>query len=422
MRPFVLALLIYAGSVSVARAADWPNQRGPLLTGGVAAGQPVPATLAETPKSLWKGKVGEGFAAPVVAGGKVYYLDLQNGQEVVHAMQAATAKPLWEANLDAPHKDGFGTGPRCAPVSDGKLVFAQSCKGQLSCFTAEGGKPVWAVNYVKDFAAIYTGEKGDAKGGSRHGYTASPVLDGEFVYALASGKGAGVVCFEKTTGKVVWKSQDDQAAYSPPVIATIAGVKQLVCFTVQGALGLAVKDGALLWRVPLSTDYGRHVMAPIVHGDLVLVGSHQVGMVATRIVAKDGALTAVNVWTRKELGCNFSSPVAIGDYLYGLFPGKKVACVEIASGKTAWEQDGVVTSSADKGFAAFIAMDKNVLTLNDTGELILFAADPAAFTQVSRVQVCGNNWCHPAYADGVLYLRDHKQLMAVELVAMTKKK
>ena len=80
------------------------------------------------------------------------------------------------------------------------------------------------------------------------------------------------------------------------------------------------------------------------------------------------------------------------------------------------------SSALAKGFAAFIAMDKNVLVLNDTGELILVAANPAAFTQVSRVQVCGNNWCHPAYADGVLYLRDHKQLMAVELVAVAKKK
>jgi outer membrane protein assembly factor BamB len=204
-------------------------------------------------------------------------------------------------------------------------------------------------------------------------------------------------------------------------MATIAGVKQVVCFTVQGALGLAAKDGALLWRVPLTTDYGRHVMAPIVHGDLVLVASHQVGMVASRITAKDGVFSAEKVWTRKELGCNFSSPVAVGDHLYGLFPGKKVCCAEIATGKTMWEQDGVVTSSADKGFAAFIAMGRNVLTLNDTGELVLFAADPAAFTQVSRVQVCGNNWCHPAYADGALYLRDHKQLMGVELVAVKRK-
>lgn len=419
MRLSALALL---AAVAAVPAADWPHQRGPLLTGSVGEGQPLPTMLPETPKTLWKGKVGEGFAAPVVAGGRVFYLDLQNGQEVVHAMNAATAKPLWEANLDTPHKDGFGTGPRCAPVSDGKLVFAQSCKGQLSCFAADNGKPVWAVNYVKDFAAVYTGEKGDAKGGSRHGYTASPILDGEHLYALVSGKGAGVVCFEKATGKVVWKSQDDQAAYAPPVVATIAGTRQVVCFTVQGALGLAAKDGALLWRVPLSTNYGRHVMAPIVHGDLVLVASHEVGMVATRIVAKDGGFSAEKAWSRKELGCNFSSPVAVGGYLYGLFPGKKVACAEIATGKTMWEQEGVVTSSADKGFAAFIAMDKHVLALNDTGELILFAADPAAFTQVGRVQVCGNNWCHPAYADGVLYLRDHKQLLAVELVAAAPKK
>ncbi|HEX3131987.1 MAG TPA: PQQ-binding-like beta-propeller repeat protein, partial [Planctomycetota bacterium] len=273
----VVALLF---SITLPCAVDWPNQRGPTLDGAIPAGSVLPTTLPDAPKVLWKGPVTDGFAAPIVVAGKVVYLDLQNGQETVHCLTFDKAKPLWDAPLDIAHKDGFGTGPRCAPVSDGKLVFAQSCKGQLTCFALDSGKVVWSTNYVKDFGAIYIGEKGDAKGGSRHGYNGSPTLDGDRLYALASGPGAGVVCFDKSTGKVIWKSQDDQAAYSPPEVATIAGVKQVVCFTVLGALGVAAADGALLWRVPLTTNYGRHVMAPIVHGDLVIVGSHEVGLVA----------------------------------------------------------------------------------------------------------------------------------------------
>ncbi len=375
----------------------------------------MPTSLPDAPKVIWKGPLGEGFAAPIVVSGKVVYLDLQNGQETVHAITLDKAKPLWSAPLDSAHKDGFGTGPRCAPVSDGKLVFAQSCKGQLTCFDLASGKVVWSTNYVKDFNAVYTGEKGDSKGGSRHGYTAFPVLDGDRLYALVSGPGAGIVCFDKTSGKVVWKSQDDQAAYAPPIVATIAGVKQVVAFTVSGAVGLAVADGALLWRVPLTTNYGRHVMAPIVHGDLVIVGSHEVGMVATRLSAAGGKVTAQQAWSIKALGPNFSSPVCIGEHLYGLV-GKQVVCVALKDGSATWRQDGNISTSPDKAFAAFIAAGDNVLMFNDGGELLLFAANPAEYKELGRVQVCGKSWCHPAYVDGKLVVRDAKQLLCVEIV------
>jgi outer membrane protein assembly factor BamB len=408
----VIALLF---SVPLVSAADWPNQRGPTLDGAIPAGSVLPTTLPDAPKVVWKGPVTDGFAAPIVVAGKVVYLDLQNGQETVHCLTFDKAKPLWDAPLDSAHKDGFGTGPRCAPVSDGKLVFAQSCKGQLTGFALDSGKVVWSTNYVKDFSAIYIGEKGDAKGGSRHGYNASPTLDGDRLYALVSGPGAGVVCFDKNTGKVIWKAQDDQAAYAPPEVATIAGVKQVVCFTVSGALGVAAVDGALLWRVPLTTNYGRHVMAPIVHGDLVIVGSHEVGLVATRLSAEGGKVVAKEAWVRKDLGPNFASPVCIGDHLYGLVK-KQTFCIDLATGKEAWQHEGNVSTSPDKAFAAFIAAGSNVLMFNDGGELILFAADPKEYKELGRAQICGKSWCHPAYVDGKIVVRDAKQLLCVEIV------
>jgi len=50
-------------------------------------------------------------------------------------------------------------------------------------------------------------------------------LDGENVIAAVGGtNGAGIVCFKKRTGEVVWKSQNDQAAYAAPMVAAIAGV------------------------------------------------------------------------------------------------------------------------------------------------------------------------------------------------------
>jgi hypothetical protein len=69
-------------------------------------------------------------------------------------------------------------------------------------------------------------------GAAERGYTAAPVIEGDRLFACAGGtNGAGVVCVEKQTGKVLWRSQNDRASYAAPIIATMAGTKQLICFT-----------------------------------------------------------------------------------------------------------------------------------------------------------------------------------------------
>ena len=94
------------------------------------------------------------------------------------------------------------------------------------------------------------------------------------------------------------------------MVVTLAGVEQVVAFTVSGVIGLQRTDGKLLWRVPLTTSYGRHVIAPVIYNDVVIVGSHEIGLVATRVVKKGATVAVEEAWkVGKELGPNFPSPV-----------------------------------------------------------------------------------------------------------------
>lgn len=415
LRPALVAVVLFASIFSVA-ASDWPQWRGPDQTGHVPAGVAVPASLPAELKPVWKIPIGEGFASPVVSGGKVFWLDNKEAKEVADAADAATGNEVWKTVIFDSHRDGFGIGPRCTPTVDGKLVFVQSCKGEFQCLNAVDGKKIWSKNFVTDFGAIYIGEKGMAAGASRHGNNGAPVVDGEnIIVQVGSPKEASVVAFKKATGDVVWKSQNDQSAYAPPVVATIAGIKQVVSFTIDGVIGLDAKDGKLLWRVPLKTTYGRHVTTPVIVDDLVLVASHMVGLVCTRIVKDGSGLKATEAWTNKEMKINFSSPVAVGNFLYALGPAKNVVCIDLKTGQPVWEKLGCINSAPDKAFAGFLVFDRNILMLNDSGQLILFAADPKEYKEISRVQVCGFNWCNPAFADGKLYLRDGKELQCVEI-------
>jgi outer membrane protein assembly factor BamB len=399
--------------VSASFAADWPQWRGPARTGYVPEGQPLPQTLPAEPQSIWRVPIGDGFASPVVSGGRVFYLDNQDAMEVAHAAEAATGKELWRAKIFSSHQDGFGIGPRTTPVVDGDKVFVQSAKGEFQCLAAASGKVVWRKNFVDDFGAIYIGEKGTAAGASRHGATGSPIIDGENILVqVGSAQGASIVAFKKTTGEVVWKSENDQTAYSAPIIATIAGVRQFISFTAEALIGLDPAKGKLLWRMPAVTRLGRNVTTPNVWHDLIFVASHQLGLVATR-VTKEGASEA---WVNKKMTINFSSPVLVGDHLYGLGPAKNLVCIAAASGELAWEQPGLTHTDGGRAEAAFLVMGKNILTLTDGGELVLFAADPHGYKELGRTQACGVTWCNPAYLDGRLYLRDAKELVCLDLL------
>ncbi|MDX1952469.1 MAG: PQQ-binding-like beta-propeller repeat protein [Verrucomicrobiota bacterium] len=388
--------------------ADWPQWRGPDRSAHVQQRGDHLKSLPATAKVIWKRKAAEGLASPVIAGDKVFHFEAANGKEVLRALKADNGEEVWSQEIDDTFKDGQGpAGPRCTPLVDGDHVYAVSCRGELQCRKTGNGALVWRTSYTQDFGATFIGEKGNAPGASRHGNNGSPLIVGDRLYAfVGSTNNAGVVCFRKTDGKVLWRSQQEQAAYAPPIVQQVAGTDQLLCFMADGLLGLNPGDGALLWKVPVKTASARHVTIPVVIEDVVVISSHQVGMIGTKITKNGNAFSVEQAWLSKQAAMNFASPVVVGKHLYGLGPEKNLICVEGPSGNLKWSQTGYFSSSADKAHAAFIVMGENILCLTDGGELLLFAANPEQFTERGRVQVCGVNWCNPAYADGRLYVRD----------------
>lgn len=400
-------MVLGVGSCGV--GADWPRWRGPTNDGRVPAGAVAwPVELPPELGEVWKVPAGEGLASPVVAGGRVMAFDNQGGRETLRALDASTGRELWRADVDEPFSDTQGpTGPRNTPVIDGDLVYAVSCRGELQCRRVADGSLVWRTNFVRDLGATFVGERGTAPGASRHGNNGSPLVDGDHLIVCVGGEpDAGVVAFHKRTGAVVWKSTGDGAAYAPPVVATVQGVPQVIAFVVPGVIGLHRETGAELWRVPVKTAFARHVTTPVVHGDLVVVSSHEAGLLGLRLKRDDGAWSAEMAWSSKEAAMNFASPVEVGGTLYGVGPARNLVAVDLETGRLRWSQTGVFITSPGNAYGGFLVQGDRVLVLTDGGELVLFAADPAGYREMGRAQVTGTNWCLPAYADGVVYLRD----------------
>jgi outer membrane protein assembly factor BamB len=399
------------GAAPALPAADWPQWRGPARDG--FALEPLPGKLPDSPATVWRKSVGHGYAAPVVAAGKLVFLDDAGGQETAHCLEAATGKELWAVAVGENYTDEFEPGPRCTPLIDGDRVYVQTCRGEFRCLAMSDGATRWRFHF-QDYGTVWIPDKGNGAGAaSRRGNAGSPIIDGDHIIVqIGSAEGACLGAFDKRTGKLLWKSQNDLTTYTSLVIGTLGGRRQAITATCDGLLAVAPEDGTLLWRVPFKTGANRNALTPILGDDTVTFASHTTGLQCQRIVpagVDSPALKPVEAWFNRQLKINLATPVAVGGHLYGQGENRNFICVDRATGKLAWSQPGFgeVTST--------IASGKLLLALSDRGEALLLHANPEKYDEIGRFQACGKTFSHPALADGVLYVRDSRELVGWKL-------
>jgi outer membrane protein assembly factor BamB len=411
----ITALLLPASLLcSNLNAADWPQWRGPARNGHAAPGSPAPATLPKELKPAWKINVGGGFSSPVVVGNKLVYLDENGSREIAHCLNTTDGSELWEMDYADRFQDEWGAGPRSTPIIDGDRLYVQACNGEFRCLRLEDGKTIWETSFEKNFGVKFLGSKANEGTATRRGNNGSGVIDGErLILPVGGTQGASLVCFNKLTGNVLWKTGDDEAAYSSFVIATLAGVKQVVAFTADALLGADLVAGKILWRVPLKTNAKRHAASPVTFGDYVVVNSHTIGLLCFRISTEGDGLEATPTWANADLKINLATPVLVDGYLYCQGANKDYVCVNAATGELKWSQTGFGLGKKD--YSSTIAIGKKLIVLTEDGQLLLLEAKPEKYTELGRLQVCGNTWSHPVYIGGKLFVRDGRQLLCLDL-------
>jgi outer membrane protein assembly factor BamB len=412
-----LSLVLTALSLGTAAgfAADWPQWRGPDRDGKAAADAPIPDALPGELKPRWKLAIGGGFSSPVAAGGQVVYFDEDGTNEVLHLIDAATGRETWRRPIAARFADEWGAGPRSTPIIDGDHIYALSCNGEFRCLKRSDGQTVWGLGFEKHFGVRFLGSKANEGTASRRGNNGSPVITGDLLLLPVGGtNNNSLVCVHKRTGKVLWQTGEDEAAYSSPMVATLAGTPQVIAFLGDSLLGAALESGRPLWRVPLKTNAKRHAATPLIHGDTVTVNSHSIGLLCFRIARDGDRWTAATAWANRDLKINLSTPVRVGDHLFSQGARRDYVCADARTGALLWSQPGFGDGRKDNCSTIAIA-DRRLLVLAEDGQLVLLDVDPAKYSERGRLQVCGNTWVHPAYAGGWLYVRDSRTLTCVDL-------
>jgi outer membrane protein assembly factor BamB len=393
-----LSLLV----VIAAHAGDWPQWRGPERDGHAAQDESLASSLPQGLKPDWRIEIGGGFSSPVISAGKLVYMDGCDGKEVAHLIDANTSKENWQTPIGSMYEDEWGPGARSTPLIDGDRIYVQTCKGEFRCLNFNDGKPIWGTSFEKDFGVRFLGSRAEEGTASRRGNNGSGVVDGDhIILQVGSQDGASLVCFEKRTGKILWKSQNDEAAYSSLMLANFGGVKQVVYFSGDALLAVKAEDGKLLWRWPLTTFAKRHAATPIIFNDCVIVSSHTFGLLSLHIAKDETALKAEKAWQNREMKINIATPVLVDNFLYSQGPGRNLVCVDATTGKLMWSHEGF-----GEKLSSVIAIGKKLLVVTDRGELVLLEADGQKCAELGRAQVSGKTWNSPAVANGKLYVRE----------------
>lgn len=408
LRFCLAAFVIFQFPLAVVTAGDWPQILGPNRDGIAVAEQLLPQWPEAGPEVLWSTGVGEGFAGVAVRDNRVCLFHRTGDSEVVTACTADSGEELWSQSFPCRYQSGISSdsGPRCVPLMTDDRVIVFGVAGNLRCLELSSGREVWSRDTHDEFSAP----------GGYFGAGSSPVLYRDRLIVNVGGReNAAVVAFAATDGRTLWQNFDDSASYSSPVIAMVDGVPQAIVVTRLNVVSLNPDTGDVRFSFPFGAR-GPTVngATPVVQGNRMFVSaSYRVGSVLA-------TLSANSVDTERSgeslLATQYATPIRYADVLFAVDGRQDVGsatlkCVDPVAGRVLWAEEGFE-------YGTLVRVQDELLFLTCGGELIRFAADPAAYRPSDRVQILNptpDGYRLPAVSDGRLFVRDDRQLKCLRI-------
>ena len=409
-------------------AQDWPQYLGPNGNSSSAQKNILRSWPQQGPEVLWTTHVGIGYGGPVVKDGKVYILDRDDKiGDKMRCFDLSNGKELWSFGYDAPGSVMF-PGSRSVPAIDGNRIYSCGPYGNLYCIDINTHKPVWNKNVWTDFG-----------GGEipRWAITQCPLVYGDLLILASQAPKAGVVAYEKLTGKVKWTTPSlGEVGYVSPAIVKVGNESHVVMITASAGRGESVSGGKvdgidpltgkILWEytnwqcgipVPGAVDAGE--------GRVLITGGYQAGAAMIKVAKKaDGSYGVTELYKNPDFGAHTQPPVLVNGYFYAQYSTNErkdgLVCMSM-DGKIKWKTGR--SPLFDKG--GIILADGLLLSTDGGSKLYLIEPDPSAFKPIATSDLLkpepgfkgssNQNWAPLALADGKLLIRNQSRLICVKI-------
>jgi outer membrane protein assembly factor BamB len=442
-----ILLLTFATSIY---AQDWPQFLGPNGNSTTTQAGLLRSWPSEGPEVLWATDLGIGFGGPVIRDGKAYILDRDDKYgDYMRCFDMKSGKELWKYGYEAPGSVEF-PGSRSVPVVDEKHVYSCGHNGDLYCFDIKTHQPVWHVNIWTDF-----GGKPAAQGGSGFGKPENfpmwaiaqcPIIYKDLLIVAPQAPNAGVVAYNKLSGKVVWKTSSlGILGYVSPSIAKISGNDQIIMITASkggfggetaepsNVVGIDPRNGDVLWKysnwscwIPASTAYDAG------QNKLLIVGGYRAGAAMIQIEKNQDKFSVKELYKTADFGEHTKPPLYYKGCFYAQFTNNDrrdgLVCMR-EDGKIMWKT--LRAPVFDKG--SMILVNDLIIATDGQTKLYLIKPDSTGFKPIASAsllkesKISGNeriisivgsnqNWAPIALADGKLLIRGQHQMLCVKVV------
>jgi outer membrane protein assembly factor BamB len=385
-------------------------------------------------KLAWRQPISAGYSGPTVAAGRVFITDrvLEPEQaERIHCFDAGSGKKLWTHQYERAYSGvGYPAGPRaCVTISEG-LAYALGAMGDLHCLEAADGKVLWKRDLDADYEIKMP----------IWGISSAPLVEGDLVIVQIGGKGACLVAFDRKTGEERWRALDDRASYTAPIMIEQAGKRVLVCWTGDHVAGLDSSTGKVHWKHPFPPEkMVISISTPVIEKDRLFVTSFYDGSLMLKV--DPDRLAVEKLWKRigrserpgetDALHSIIATPLAEGDYIYGVDSYGELRCLDAKTGDRLWENK-TATPPGRWSNIHMVRNGENVWMFNEAGELIISRLSPKGFEEISRAKLIeptpeqlrqrragnfGVCWSHPAFAGKHIFARNDKEIVCANLAA-----
>ena len=411
-KAIVLVALVFLmpKSATLAQVSDWAQWGGPHRNFQSDAKGLATTWPATGPRRLWQRELGEGYSGIAVEHGMLFTMYRKGENEVAIALDAATGKTVWEYSYAAPFSPEYdmsnGPGPHATPLVSGNLVFTSGATGKLHCLDKKTGKLLWSHDLLSEFHGTLR----------VNGYSCSPIAYKDEIVMMVGGPSSSLIAFNQQDGSVIWKKHDFKNSTSSPIIINVDGQDQLVAFMYSEIVGVDPNNGNLLWSHPHPVDFGLNTSTPVWGPDNLLFMSSAYGG-GSRVLklSRAGDKTIVEeLWANRLMRIHFSNAIRVGDVIYGSsgdFGPAPFTALNVKTGNIVWRHRSFPRAS-------FLFADGHFIILDEDGHLLLATATPEGLTVTSKVELLSTqSWTIPSLSGTRLYLRDRKNILALELGA-----
>jgi outer membrane protein assembly factor BamB len=194
------------------------------------------------------------------------------------------------------------------------------------------------------------------------------------------------------------------------MLATLAGVPQIVIVGASRAIGLSTDGSRQLWEFPWPVTNGINASQPLVIGDnrLFLSSSYGAGAALIELSNTGGSFEVREVWRNTRMKNRFASSVLQDGVIYGL-DESILAAIDANTGELKWK-------GGRYGYGQLLLANGRLIVLTEDGDLALVRATPEKHDELVRFKVLeGKTWNVPALAGGYLLVRNLAEMAAFDL-------